>query len=404
MPHNNIVCEWLRALGLQQYAESFLENGYDELEICKQIGEIDLDAIGVDSAQHRSKLLKSVRTLREKGAALVYVMINDPKALSSSNEILATECDTPTTMKELEALVKRHLEADGIRLTAHPYSTPEGKRGYLEGLASHYSKEINMPYEDVLDAIELARVSKWKERHLRMGSQTTGGSNTLRRGASAGAGTSCGMGVSAMITGNIAHQSIMPASHSQPLYVPGKYLPSSCLSNREENEIYSYAQNDLSNRMARNVIDSKSTVNLSSTGSGVGVGGVGGGGGGGMQHSYPGARSNFFYEFSATEGRNKRKRHTTVFARFLNGLRQGAEELNPAEGMQLKTSEKMKSCGTMKRVEPHQNFEETIQRLKNQNARKKSQHDRGIHDRSKDINTHSVTTNDMSLNNYTKHP
>ncbi|XP_059219437.1 uncharacterized protein LOC106091387 isoform X2 [Stomoxys calcitrans] len=362
MPHNNIVCEWLRALGLQQYAESFLENGYDELEICKQIGEIDLDAIGVDSAQHRSKLLKSVRTLREKGAALVYVMINDPKALSSSNEILATECDTPTTMKELEALVKRHLEADGIRLTAHPYSTPEGKRGYLEGLASHYSKEINMPYEDVLDAIELARVSKWKERHLRMGSQTTGGSNTLRRGASAGAGTSCGMGVSAMITGNIAHQSIMPASHSQPLYVPGKYLPSSCLSNREENEIYSYAQNDLSNRMARNVIDSKSTVNLSSTGSGVGVGGVGGGGGGGMQHSYPGARSNFFYEFSATEGRNKRKRHTTVFARFLNGLRQGAEELNPAEGMQLKTSEKMKSCGTMKRVEPHQNFEETIQR------------------------------------------
>uniref|UniRef100_A0A1A9WDS8 Sterile alpha motif domain-containing protein 5 n=1 Tax=Glossina brevipalpis TaxID=37001 RepID=A0A1A9WDS8_9MUSC len=102
-PHNNIVCEWLRALGLQQYAESFMENGYDELEICKQIGEIDLDAIGVDNAQHRSKLLKSVRTLREKGAALVYVMINDPKTLNNSNEILASECDTPTTMKELES-------------------------------------------------------------------------------------------------------------------------------------------------------------------------------------------------------------------------------------------------------------------------------------------------------------
>ncbi|XP_037943562.1 sterile alpha motif domain-containing protein 5-like [Teleopsis dalmanni] len=124
MPHNNIVCEWLRAIGLSQYAESFMENGYDELEICKQIGEIDLDAIGVDTAQHRSKLLKSVRTLREKGAAIVYVMINDPKALSNSNEILSSECDTPTTMKELQAVMKRHLEADGIRLTAHPYSTP----------------------------------------------------------------------------------------------------------------------------------------------------------------------------------------------------------------------------------------------------------------------------------------
>lgn len=62
------------------------------------------------------------------------------------------------------------------------------------------------------------------------------------------------------------------------------FKPSSCLSNREENEIYSYAQNDLVNRMARCVIDSKSTVNLN-----------------GMQHhGYPGARTNFFYDFSAT--------------------------------------------------------------------------------------------------------
>lgn len=95
----------------------------------------------------------------------------------------------------------------------------------------------------------------------------------------------------------------------------------------------------------------------------------------------------------------------------------------------------------MKRVEPHQNFEETIQRviifnnviciifgdflffpkfilnlcinlfyisfllqLKNQKARKKVQHDKGIHDRNKDITSHAMTTNDMSLNNYTKHP
>ncbi|EDW24777.1 GL24335 [Drosophila persimilis] len=124
MPNHNIVCEWLRTIGLAQYGESFLENGYDELEICKQIGEIDLDAIGVDNLSHRGKLLKSVRMLREKGAAIVYVLINDPKALSNSNEILASDCDTPVTMKELEAVMKRHLEADGIRLTAHPYSTP----------------------------------------------------------------------------------------------------------------------------------------------------------------------------------------------------------------------------------------------------------------------------------------
>ncbi|XP_067629947.1 uncharacterized protein [Eurosta solidaginis] len=395
MQHNNIVCEWLRAIGMQQYAESFMENGYDELEICKQIGEIDLDAIGVDNTQHRNKLLKSVRALREKGAAIVYVMINDPKALSSSNEILATDCDGPTTMKELEAVMKRHLEADGIRLTAHPYSTPEGKRGYLEGLAAHYSKQINMPYEDVLDAIEEVRVSKWKERHVRIStghtlSRRTGGSSSsggqsaisaMLSGGGGGGGVGLGIGFG-MIGGNIANQSTMPTSHSQPLYVPGKYLPSSCLSNREENEIYSYTQNDLVNRMARTAIDSKSTVNLN-----------------GMQHSYPGARRNVFYDFSATEGRNQNKRRT-VFARFLSGLKQSGDDNN--EGMQLKSSEKLKACSTMKRVEPHQNFEETIRRLKTQ-KKKAETHDKGIHDRSKAEMAHTMVS-EMPLNNYTKHP
>ncbi|XP_032305634.1 uncharacterized protein LOC6499735 [Drosophila ananassae] len=385
MPHHhttNIVCEWLRTIGMGQYGESFLENGYDELEICKQIGEIDLDAIGVETPSHRGKLLKNVRMLREKGAAIVYVLINDPKAasLSSSNEILATDCDTPVTMKELEAVMKRHLEADGIRLTAHPYSTPEGKRGYLEGLAAHYSKQINMPYEDVLDAIEQVRLSKWKERHVRI---STG--HTLSRNRMAGPSCS-GSGMS----GGLVGSSVLPTSHSQPLYVPGKYLPSSCLSNREENEIYSYTQNDLANRMARNAIDSKSALNLN-----------------GMQHSYPGARSNFFYDFSATEGRNKHKQRRTVFARFLNGLRQSGDELNAGEGMQLKTNERLRNCSTMKRPEPHQDFEKTIQRLKNQKAAQKKPAsaplEMALHERNKGEVAHTHVT-EMPLNNYTKHP
>ncbi|XP_005883872.1 PREDICTED: sterile alpha motif domain-containing protein 5 [Myotis brandtii] len=39
----NIVYEWLKALQLPQYAESFVDNGYDDLEVCKQIGDPDLD-------------------------------------------------------------------------------------------------------------------------------------------------------------------------------------------------------------------------------------------------------------------------------------------------------------------------------------------------------------------------
>lgn len=65
----NIVYEWLRALQLPQYAESFVDNGYDDLEVCKQIGDPDLDAIGVLAPAHRRRILEAVRRLREQDAA-----------------------------------------------------------------------------------------------------------------------------------------------------------------------------------------------------------------------------------------------------------------------------------------------------------------------------------------------
>ncbi|XP_049775229.1 arf-GAP with Rho-GAP domain, ANK repeat and PH domain-containing protein 3-like [Schistocerca cancellata] len=73
----NIVEAWLRSLHLGQYAESFLDNGYDDLEICKQVGDPDLDAIGVLEPGHRALLLRSVRRLREHGAASVYFTLEE---------------------------------------------------------------------------------------------------------------------------------------------------------------------------------------------------------------------------------------------------------------------------------------------------------------------------------------
>lgn len=168
MATSNIVCEWLRALGLSQYAEGFLDNGYDDLEICKQVGDPDLDAIGVATPQHRHKLLKSVRQLRENGAASVYFMLsadNDISTLTDSDEYLSGAGgggavgnnvygsaaagasgggssggaggsgsgggggggggrDSPIIGSGLDAVLIEQLGADGVRLTAHPYSTP----------------------------------------------------------------------------------------------------------------------------------------------------------------------------------------------------------------------------------------------------------------------------------------
>ena len=72
--NNNAVVAWLRFLQMEQYAESFLDNGYDDLETAKKIGEEDLDAIGVRQTGHRDFILDAVRVLREQGAVWVYLL------------------------------------------------------------------------------------------------------------------------------------------------------------------------------------------------------------------------------------------------------------------------------------------------------------------------------------------
>ncbi|KAJ8881995.1 hypothetical protein PR048_018483 [Dryococelus australis] len=167
--NSNIVVEWLRSLHLGQYAESFIDNGYDDLEICKQVGDPDLDAIGVFNPAHRSRLLHSVRTLREEGAASVYFTLEETTAMheecqcdsssarssrTSSGKGGATTAGASSSPAasssagsaqelgkyldeyeegkaelvkipriQLKLLLKEKLSQDGIRLSCQPYST-----------------------------------------------------------------------------------------------------------------------------------------------------------------------------------------------------------------------------------------------------------------------------------------
>ncbi len=74
----SIVENWLRSLGMVQYTQSFIDNGYDDLEVCKQIGDADLDAIGVTKESHRKTILEAVNVLLKYGGARVYFTL-DPE-------------------------------------------------------------------------------------------------------------------------------------------------------------------------------------------------------------------------------------------------------------------------------------------------------------------------------------
>ncbi|XP_011194625.3 uncharacterized protein LOC105219960 isoform X2 [Zeugodacus cucurbitae] len=408
MAVSNIVCEWLRALGLSQYAESFLDNGYDDLEICKQVGDPDLDAIGVENPVHRHKLLKSIRQLREKGAASVYFMLNDPSSLSGSMEIL---CETPPN--ELDLVLREQLETDGIRLTAHPYSTPDGQRGHLEGLASVYCELLMAPFGDILSALENARQAAWAERSPL---NPAGGSGS----SGSGSGVSGIGGLSASTHhrhhGHRGHSSQggLPNSHSQPIYVPGKYSPSSCLSDKEEDEIYGFGYGVFAPRVARGGLTQQQQLLQQHTlqqqqqaqaaaqqqqqqqlplvpGS--------------QQHLHQqqqqqqhqalqahqtlppnvahlnflqqnclSPRSAYFYEFPPNaEGRETKKR--TTFARLLKGLKtvNRRDRNNQQTAAQVRAAnERLRHFQTMNGGQ-HQSFEETIHRLKVQEAMRKKE-------------------------------
>ena len=90
MEESSIIGEWLRSLELVQYTQDFLDNGYDDLEICKQIGEADLDAIGVTTEGHRKEILDAVLTLKQQGGTSVYftleeALYEDKASLKSQN-------------------------------------------------------------------------------------------------------------------------------------------------------------------------------------------------------------------------------------------------------------------------------------------------------------------------------
>lgn len=109
------VEDWLRSLGLICYAQSFYDNGYENLDICRQIQEQDLAVIGIDNVKDKSDILAGVCRLKQKA---VYFELEPEEDLSSAN--VPRKYDPFL----LITLVKAELENDNVQLTEPPYFYP----------------------------------------------------------------------------------------------------------------------------------------------------------------------------------------------------------------------------------------------------------------------------------------
>ena len=149
----NSLGKWLHSLELGKYHQSFLDNGYDDLEICKQLGDPDLDAIGVDSTSDRQKLLEAVKQLNDQGIKIEYHTLEEepddlpePPPLDNENERAGSETPGPGpdhvtqdatdiakdqivvrfTKHQLMLLLKEKLLEDYIDLSNPPYTLQVG--------------------------------------------------------------------------------------------------------------------------------------------------------------------------------------------------------------------------------------------------------------------------------------
>uniref|UniRef100_A0A1A8TXC2 Sterile alpha motif domain-containing protein 5 n=1 Tax=Nothobranchius furzeri TaxID=105023 RepID=A0A1A8TXC2_NOTFU len=186
----SLVLQWLSKLHLAQYVESFLDNGYDDLEVCKQIGEPDLDAIGVRIQYHRHRLLTAVKSLKEEDKRKIpgYYFTLEPVCVPAcqhsdkghnfgshtqtpgvhqascpgNHNPRFTDCNDFVTYPKLKlkVLIRDKLAKDGINLGQAPYTHKDGSVGNLDELAQEYSQYYGTSISDVCERMEELRKRK----------------------------------------------------------------------------------------------------------------------------------------------------------------------------------------------------------------------------------------------------
>ncbi|XP_030200565.1 SAM and SH3 domain-containing protein 1a isoform X6 [Gadus morhua] len=194
-----IVYEWLKTLQLAQYVESFVDNGYDDLEVCKQIGDPDLDAIGVYIPHHRQRIHDAVKRLKDEDKETASGLYFTLEPMAPASEVytghLVDQYDSKLRSSKswtepnsdrvgrnggyvgaqrnltlgnrrelvmfpklkLKIMIRDKLIRDGVNLARPPYSNKDGSLGNIDDLAQEYSEYYNTCFSDVSDRMEELR-------------------------------------------------------------------------------------------------------------------------------------------------------------------------------------------------------------------------------------------------------
>lgn len=125
------IDDWLGALGLDQYVEVFVDNGYDIPRLVASLSEKDLDVMHVYDREHRGQLLKESASVPSDKPPPKPKRTRPPSVLRKMEAPNIEGSAEGLTRLQLKLKVGSELKNDKLEITALPYITEVrvGRRG-----------------------------------------------------------------------------------------------------------------------------------------------------------------------------------------------------------------------------------------------------------------------------------
>uniref|UniRef100_A0A1A9WDR7 SAM domain-containing protein n=1 Tax=Glossina brevipalpis TaxID=37001 RepID=A0A1A9WDR7_9MUSC len=160
-PHS--VEDLLMRIGLKEYTSVFILNGYEDLELFKELEPADLDYLGIINPEHRAKLLTAVQLLHDIESTNFPQTGSDGDIAGSSSENDETRLNNINKKHGTSPFGRRHFPRDSGCYEGSPVpssQTPTQTLGVSTDESNSLDDVVTKCSSEIMKRVESARKQK----------------------------------------------------------------------------------------------------------------------------------------------------------------------------------------------------------------------------------------------------
>lgn len=129
------VEELLFRIGLKEYASVFILNGYEDLELFRELEPADLDYLGIMNVDHRGKILTAVQLLHDMDCEFPLVVLTSRKYEANLLSLLiifplASDYEIAGSSSENDEALRSRNQSSTMGVDQNSSSSPFGRRHF----------------------------------------------------------------------------------------------------------------------------------------------------------------------------------------------------------------------------------------------------------------------------------